>query len=146
MSARKLSALLGYSADFSALKQAMERTLALQRLYSACAPPELTQHSRVVKADGSTLVLAADNGAVAAKLRQITPRLLKNLQKQAAQITVLQVRVQVGRPIPAHPSGVKNFLLPIDLIDDFERLSNKVSDPGLKAALSRFVANRRRRS
>ena len=97
MSARKISALIGSSTDFSALKQATQRVLALQRLYSACAPPDLVQHSRVIKVDGSKLVLAADNGAVAAKLRQVMPRLLKNLQKQAAEVTVLQVRVQVAR-------------------------------------------------
>lgn len=144
MSARKLSALIGNSTDFSALKQATQRVLALQRLYSACAPPELVQHSRVIKADGNLLVLAADNGAVAAKLRQITPRLLKNLQKQAAEVTVLQVRVQVVNQEPNAQLIIKKSPLPIDLIDNFENLSSQVRDPGLKAALARFASRRRR--
>jgi hypothetical protein len=43
------------------------------------------------------------------------------------------------------PTGLapKNKTLPIDLIDDFEKLSNQVKDPGLRSALAKFAARRR---
>ncbi len=47
-----------------------------------------------------TLVIAAFNSAVAAKLRQMTPDLVKHLQQLGHEVTVIQVRVQVGYPPP----------------------------------------------
>lgn len=143
MPTRKFSALLVETAGLSALNRTTQRISALQRLYTACAPPELSQASRVVGDHNGTLVIAADNGAVAAKLKQLTPRLLKNLQKQSAQVTGIRIRVQVSGHPPKIPTGSKKNPLPIDLIDDFERLSKQVRDPGLSSALARFAARRR---
>lgn len=143
MPTRKLSALIVETAGLSALTRATQRISALQRLFVACAPPDLAQASRVVEDRGGVLVIAADNGAIAAKLKQLAPRLLKNLQKQKAEVTGIRVRVQVGRPLPPTESAPKKQGLPVDLIDDFEKLSNQVKDPGLRSALARFAARRR---
>ncbi len=143
MPTRKFSALIVETAGLSALNRATQRISALQRLYTVCAPPELSQASRVVGDHDGMLVIAADNGAIAAKLKQIMPRLLKNLQKQRAQITGIRIQVQVSRPRPAARAHTEKPALPIDLIDDFEKLSNQVRDPGLRSALARFAARRR---
>jgi len=143
MPTRKFSALFVETAGLSALNRTTQRISALQRLYTACAPPELSQASRVVGDHNGTLVIAADNGAVAAKLKQLTPRLLKNLHKQRAQVTGIRIRVQVSSHPPATPVAPEKKQLPIDLIDDFENLSRRVRDPGLSAALARFAARRR---
>jgi hypothetical protein len=111
--------------------------------FVVCAPPDLIQASRVVNSRNGMLVIAADNGAVAAKLRQLAPRLLKNLQKQRAQITGIQVQVQVGRGLPKPQVRTKKTTLPIDLIDSFDALSAKVKNPELRLALARFSTNRR---
>jgi hypothetical protein len=144
MSTRKLSALISdTTAGLSALTRTMQHLAALQRLYAVCAPPELTQASRVVGDRNGMLVIAADNGAIAAKLRQLAPRLLKNLQKQRAQVTGIQVQTQVKEVTLLAQSSAKNNILPVDLIDDFESLSKQVKDPGLRSALARFAARRR---
>lgn len=144
MPTRKLSALMIDTAGLSALTKATQHITALQRLYAACgAPPDLIQASRVVNSHNGMLVIAADNSAVAAKLRQLAPRLLKNLQKQRAQVTGIQVQVQVGQRAQKPQARIKNRPLPIDLIDDFEKLSAKVKDPGLRSALARFGAHQR---
>jgi len=143
MPTRKFSALIVETAGLSALNRTTQRISALQRLYTACAPPEFAQASRVVGDRDGVLVVAADNGAIAAKLKQLSPRLLKNLQKQSAQITGIRVQVQVAPgtqpPLPARPKKS----LPVDLIDNFEKLAGQVKDPGLRSALSRFAARRR---
>lgn len=144
MPTRKLSALLSNTAGLSALTRASQRISALQRLYTVCAPPELTQASRVINEHDGMLVIAADNGAVAAKLRQITPRLLKNLQKQSAEVTGIRVQIQVNNPAQAKSAGGKKNSLPIDLIEYFEGLSRQVKNPELRSALERFAARRRR--
>ncbi len=143
MPTRKLSALIVDTAGLTALNQATQRIAALQQLYTACAPPDLIQASRVVNHRNGMLVIAADNGAIAAKLRQLAPRLLKNLQKQRAEVTGIRVQVQVRQTTPAPPASAKKSILPIDLIDNFESLSEQVKDPGLRSALAKFAARRR---
>lgn len=143
MPTRKFSALIVETAGLSALNRTTQRISALQRLYTVCAPPEFVQASRVVGDRDGVLVVAADNGAIAAKLKQLTPRLLKNLQKQSAQITGIRVQVQVDRRAPSPRSASPKEPLPVDLIDNFEKLANQVKDPGLRSALSRFAARRR---
>jgi len=143
MPTRKFSTLIVEAAGLSALNRATQRISALQRLYTACSPPELSQASRVVGDHDGTLVIAADNGAIAAKLKQIMPRLLKNLQKQSAQVTGIRIQVQVSGQQSVPRVYTEKSELPIDLIDNFEKLSNRVQDPGLRAALARFAARRR---
>lgn len=144
MPTRKLSALISDTAGFSALTRTMQHLAALQRLYVVCSPPELAQASRVVGNQDGLLVIAADNGAIAAKLRQLAPRLLKNMQKQRAEVTGIRVQVQVERAIPSTQNRAKTTTLPIDLIDNFESLAKQVKDPGLRSALAKFAARRRK--
>ncbi len=144
MPTRKLSALIIDTAGLTALTRATQCIAALQRRYTICAPPELLSMSRVINHRDGMLVIAADNGAIAAKLRQLAPRLLKNLQKQGPEITAIQIQVQVER-VSARPRiTVEKLPLPIDLIDKFENLSKKVKDPDLSSALARFAARQRK--
>jgi len=144
MPTRKFSALIVETAGLSALNRTTQRISALQRLYSASAPLELVKASRVVGDHSGTLVIAADNGAVAAKLKQILPRLLKNLQKQSAQVTGIRIQVQVSGQQPRIRHAPEKKSLPIDSIEYFEELSKQVRDPGLRSALARFAAKRRK--
>ena len=143
MPIRKLSALIIDNAGLTALSRATQCIAALQRLYVVCAPPDMARASRVVNNRDGMLVIAADNGAVAAKLRQQAPRLLKNMQKQGGEVTGIRVQVQVERSSPAPRGRAEKTPLPIDSIDNFERLSKQVKDPDLRSALARFAARRR---
>lgn len=143
MPTRKLSALIIDNAGLTALTRATQCIAALQRLYVICAPPDMAEASRVVNNRDGMLVIAADNGAVAAKLRQQAPRLLKNLQKQGAEITGIRVQVQVERTGPAPRVQTQKTPLTVDSIDNFEKLSKQVKDPDLRSALARFAARRR---
>ncbi len=146
MPTRKLSALIGNTSGLSALNRTMQRIAALQRLYEVCAPPELISASRVVGDRDGTLMIAADNGAIAAKLRQLAPRLLKNLQKQWGEVTGIHIQVQVLQAAPRPRPAPEKEPLSIDSIENFEKLSQRVKDPGLSSALARFAARRRSRS
>jgi hypothetical protein len=140
---KRLQALIGNTPGLLPLGQAMQRIAALQQLYASCAPADLLATTRVVADRDGTVLVAADNSATAAKLRQILPRLLMNLQKQSAKINGIQVQVQVKNPAVSARSPRVIDTLPIDLIDDFEKLAEQVGDPALKAALTRFVARRK---
>jgi hypothetical protein len=88
-------------------------------------------------------MIAADNGAIGAKLRQLAPRLLKNMQKQRAEVTGIHIQVQVFQPAAKPSAPPEKTPLSIDSIDNFENLSRRVKDPGLSAALARFAARQR---
>ena len=143
MPTRKLSALIIDNAGLTALTRATQCIAALQRLYAVCAPPDMVRASRVVNNRDGMLVIAADNGAIAAKLRQQAPRLLKNMQKQGGEVTGIRVQVQVERSTPAPRIRTQKTPLTIDSINNFERLSKQVKDPDLGSALARFAARRR---
>jgi hypothetical protein len=143
MPTRKLSALIINNAGLTALTRATQCIAALQRLYVICAPPDMVRASRVVNNRDGMLVIAADNGAIAAKLRQQAPRLLKNMQKQGGEVTGIRVQVQVERTSPAPRIRAEKTPLTIDSIDNFENLSKQVKDPDLRSALARFAARRR---
>jgi hypothetical protein len=143
MPTRKLSALIIDNAGLTALTRATQCIAALQRLYAICAPPDMIRASRVVNNRNGMLVIAADNGAVAAKLRQQAPRLLKNMQKQGAEVTGIRVQVQVEHTTPALRIQAEKTPLSLDSIDNFEKLSKQVKDPDLRSALARFAARRR---
>jgi hypothetical protein len=145
MPIRKLSALIIDNAGLTALSRATQCIAALQRLYAVCAPPDMARASRVVNNRNGMLVIAADNGAIAAKLRQQAPRLLKNMQKQGGEVTGIRVQVQVERSSPAPRIRAEKAPLPIDLIDNFENLSKQVKDPDLSSALARFATRRRQK-
>lgn len=84
-----------------------------------------------------TLVIAAFNSAVAAKLRQMTPDLLKHLQQCGHEVTVIQIRVQVSFPQPAAPA--RPPALSATGKQHLSELVRTLPDSGLKQALENLI-------
>lgn len=81
----------------------------------------------------------SDNAAVAAKLRQLAPRLLLHIREQVNEVTGIRVEVQVNpRKIKAEDDFTKRRL-PADAIQDFARLSESLPQSPLKDAITRLV-------
>jgi hypothetical protein len=93
---QRLNTFLGASPELRQLSGRAARLLALQRLYEQLAPATLARASHVQQLEEKTLTLAANNGAVAAKLRQLAPELLRQLQNGGCEVTQIQVKVQVA--------------------------------------------------
>src|SRR6188768_739081 len=145
MPLRDIRNLLGASSELAALREKTQRLLALQRAYVDCTPvelAELTKASRVGYLKAGTLYLLADNATVAAKLRQLLPRLLPLFQKLEAEITGIHVDVQPKSP-PISPAGsLKKDELPIDYIEQLERATKTIISPDLKLAVTNLMRNR----
>ena len=79
----------------------------------------------------------ADNGAVAAKLRQLAPRLAQLLTESGCEVTAIQVRVQVTQPPAslATPSPALSSTGQKRLIDSTEKLPDSL----LKKVLQRLA-------
>lgn len=79
----------------------------VQQVVSSVASPSLVTAIRVANLRRGELVIHADNGAVAAKLRQLGGRLSRELLFQGIDCTAIIVRVQDSGlpPPPAGPAG-----------------------------------------
>jgi hypothetical protein len=84
----------------------------------------------------------ADNPAVAAKLRQLAPRLLKHVQKQQPKITGIRVGVQVKTHKIKAEHDVTKSRLPPEAIQDLGALAEALPPSSLKSALARLLARR----
>lgn len=119
-----------------------EQLHALQLLYEQVTPPSLARASHVINLEQQTLLLAADNGSVAAKLRQLAPELTGLLRDRGHEVTGIQVRVQVAFP-PA-----KRNMPPTSLSDTGRQtlndLAGKLRDSPLKNALQRLARNQKK--
>lgn len=117
----------------------VDQLLILQRHYEQIAPPSLVRASHVMQIDQQTLLIAADNGTVAAKLRQLTPGFTQLLQNRGYEITGIQIRVQVALPIAMRPlrSTSLNAIGRQQLVD----FTVKLKDSPLKTALQRLAKN-----
>jgi hypothetical protein len=92
---RKLTAV--FEAD-PALAGLLKQTAALRRLdqdFRRLVPAGLAAASRVQSADTSELVVSADHGAAAAKLKLLAPELLGKLRDRGWHFTAIRVKVQV---------------------------------------------------
>ncbi len=139
MPTNKIGQFLTASAELKALSDKAQRLLQLQNTFFDSAPPLLAQACRVKNFREGVLFIVAENTAVAAKLRQLTPRLLSNIRKQEPQITGIQVAVQVtgsrnevGRPPQKNEISV-------DSIDKLRNLSERIPASPLKSALTNLV-------
>ncbi len=68
--------------------------IELRRLFRATVPPGLAAVSEVANLREGTMIVMAGNSAVAAKLKQLVPRLTALFQEKGWQINAIKVQVQ----------------------------------------------------
>lgn len=79
------------------------RLMRIAGLYAEIAPAHLSQASQVANLKSGVVVIHADNGAVATKLRQMAPTLVEELRKRGVECHVLRVKVQAREAPPGGP-------------------------------------------
>jgi hypothetical protein len=136
----RLSSYFNASQELRQLSHKVDALLALQRHYEQIAPSSLVRASQVMQIDQQTLVIAADNGTVAAKLRQLAPGFTQLFQNGGYEITGIQIRVQVALPVTTRsprPTSLSSTGRQ-QLVD----LTVKLQDSPLKTALQRLAKNK----
>lgn len=122
-----------------------------QKIYLDALPANLKKNSRVAAIEETTLVVAAANGAIAAMLKQMLPRLLvkfRENQKQDQKVTAIRVLVQpdilyaVRAPSPS-AEGVKGESMPLTAL---AQLTDRLGDSPLKTTLQKIRKRRERES
>jgi len=140
MNSQLIGSVLRSLRDLEASLVRVKQLTALEHAYAASVPRELARRSRVAYEREGTLVVTADNSAIATKLRHLAPRIVQHIVKSAPQVTSIRVEVQVtqrpaARREPAAeigPSGLASL----------RELRDSLPTSPLKAALDRLVTRR----
>jgi len=114
---------------------------AIQLLYEQVAPPSLLRSSHVAQMEHNVLTLAANNSAIASKLRQMTPELVRQLQLHGCEVTGIQVRVQVTLPSVTRTAAPSS--LSAQGKQQLSELAKTLGDSPLKSALQRLAGKRK---
>lgn len=141
MRARKLSEILGADDALGTLAAAARRVQQLQRIYLDTVPAALSRTSRVGWARGGVVSVIAGNGAVAAKLRQMAPRILDGFRQHGFEFNSMRIEVQVGRPL--RPSAYRRDKpLSKNALSAIDRALGSLADSPLKSALAKLARRR----
>ncbi|MBI2289185.1 MAG: DUF721 domain-containing protein [Betaproteobacteria bacterium] len=143
MPAHKIDFYLNSSNSLRQLADEARRIAELQQVFLNVAPQPLTLTCSVRQLRAGTLVLLAENAAIAAKVKQLFPRLLTYYQKLGWQITSIRVEVQVMETVQQPAAGRARTRLSIETIENLERLAAGLEDSPLKQALAKLVAHQR---
>ncbi len=133
----RLNAFLASNPELRQLSSKARQLATLQQLYESFVPPALQRSSQVLQLHQQTLFIAANNGAVAAKLRQMTTELISLFQARGCEVTGIQIKVQVTsapHPIPSEPRRLGK-----EARDALGELQENLADSPLKTALKRLL-------
>ncbi len=108
----------------------------LQQQFQRVVPAYFAEACQVTGLRNGTLSVAAANGTVAAKLRQLAPEIVTRLQDRGCEVSGIRVRVQVTYTVPK-PKRAPRILSP-KARDRLHELSEHLPDSPLKQALEKF--------
>ncbi len=138
MPAQKISFFLSDSPRLIQWSEQTHRLNDLQQLLQQVLPPQLLGTYRAGALEAQRLVIYVVNGAVAAKLKQQLPTLLKNLRQCGAETTAIQVKVHVT-PSPEGRKHIKHTVISQAARGDLAHLASDLPDSPLKLALDHLL-------
>ena len=110
MASDPISRHLSRTTELQPLREQLGRIERLQERYRTVAPERLLELSRVCAIDGTTVVICVANGAVAAALRHLSPRILQAIRSgtvpkdaEDQELTQIRIEVQVSATAPKKP-------------------------------------------
>lgn len=143
---KPINALIRESEALAPIQNRLRQFSRLQQSFADALPPGMNQSCRVATVEGSTLVIAVANGAIATKLRQILPRLLEKIcenKKQEQEVTAISIIVQPSFFQSAPPSSPASPRDPIST-GKLAELAESLGDSPLKTTIERIKAKRER--
>jgi len=120
----------------------------MARLQGDCAAalPAIFNNCDVLSFQDGVLTLAVPSSALAARLKQMLPKLQTTLSGRGWQVESMRIKVQVTRALPDRPQ-MRTLELPPTAVQAFEELAQSLPDNkqnrDLVAALRALAAKRR---
>jgi len=142
MTAHKIDKILAGTGQLKALSRAAQRLAELERLLLSAAPRALSEAARIKSFRAGTLVISADNAAVASKLKLLAPQILMQIRDWEFEVTGIRVEVQ---PAPgAAPRKTAKRAIGNTTIAEFQNLAAGLADSPLKSAVEKLVQRRKK--
>ena len=142
MHSKNLRSYLDSAVGIAGLLPQAERLIELRRIYSKLVPQQLLRSSSIVNYKQQKVVIFAENNAIAAKLRLLSPRLVNDFSKCGVEVTGIRLEVQ-PRQTPLKASLPKQARLSRAGTDSLEALARQLPDSTLKQALVDMAAHGR---
>jgi len=139
---QRLNSFLTSNQELRQIANKVRQLRAIQSHYAQIMPATLVRASQVMQMEHKVLTLAANNSAVAAKLRQMTPELVRQLQLRGCEVTGIQVRVQVSLPPILRPAVTP--VIGARGKEELGNLAETMADSPLKSALQRLAGIKNR--
>jgi len=133
MSAKVIKSILDDAPELRALTTRSRQLLHLQYHLREALPASIAARTVVANLSSGTLTIVIDNGAAAAKARQLVPRLLKKLRSLEPELNAIKVQVQVTE---IHkPLHKKRFFLDHKARNALLTLSSRLGTSPLRSAV-----------
>ena len=143
MAAHRIGEILAATGELKTLSRSAQRQAELARLLVEATPRALSEATQVKGLRAGTLVISADNAAVAAKLKQLVPRLLIHFSKRVPEITGIRVEVQPEPGAASAPAQSAKCGPGQAALADLQKLADGLADSPLKLSLHRLVRRRK---
>lgn len=138
--------LLGKTPEYADLLSLAQKLCEDQSTFLKLIPAPLAQHCSLGRTSNGTLTIVAENGAIASKLKQISPSLLVKLQQLGWEVTAFQILVQANypakntKPLATHGYDKKKLKLSQTGKNCLNQLAATLPDSELKNAIRSFVS------
>jgi hypothetical protein len=139
MHSKDLRAYLDSAVGIAGLLPQAERLIELRRIYAKLVPEQLSKSSAIVNYRQRNVVIFADNNAIAAKLRLLSPRLVNDFSKCGLEVTGIRLEVQ-PRQAPRKDEMHKRAKLSRAGAESLDTLARQLPDSKLKQALAGLAA------
>lgn len=140
---QRLERFAGDGTALDRLRAHAARLMQLQQIVLAELPPYLADSCHVANLKEDVLLIHAATGAVAAKLRQATPRLINSLAMQGVLVSSIKIATRPVRPTPP-PRPPTQRAVSTQTQDALRTLAGHLPDDDpLRKALERFVRRSR---
>lgn len=137
-----------YADLFSIARQMYKNQATFLRLL----PAQLAQHCSVGRIKDGRLTVVTENGAIAAKLKQISPSLLHKLQQRGWEVTAFQILVQAqntainSQPLEKHKPYKNGLELSQTGKDCLSKLAATLPNSDLKRAIDSLLIKQKNTS
>ena len=139
MHPHKPSALLSESGGIPALMPQARRLLELRQILASLLPDALARSCTVANYKQGKLVLFAENNAVAAKLKLLSPTIRERFSDRGVQVTEMDIGVQA--PEAAQEKPEKAAKLSGSAVASLAQLAAQLPDSPLKQCVAALVRN-----
>jgi hypothetical protein len=142
MHSKNLRAYLDSSAGIAALLPQAERLIELRRMYNELVPQQLLRSSSIVNYKRQTVVIFAENNAIAAKLKLLGSRLINDFSMRGVEVTGIRLVVQpLGNALNALTP--KRARLSAAGAESLEALARRLPDSRLRQAVTELIERKK---